>query len=139
MSNTPLYGFSDNSFQAAGGLEGIRQLVDDFYQEMDELKDARVIRDMHRPDLTESRDKLTLFLCGWLGGPRLYHDKYGSINIPKSHMHLPIGEAERDAWLLCMECAIAKQNFAPEFAIYLLNQLRIPAERIFQTSQKPAL
>jgi hemoglobin len=139
MSNTPLYGFSDNSFQAAGGLEGIRQLVDDFYQEMDELKDARVIRDMHRPDLTESRDKLTLFLCGWLGGPRLYHDKYGSINIPKSHMHLPIGEAERDAWLLCMERAIAKQNFAPEFAIYLLNQLRIPAERIFQTSQKPAL
>lgn len=139
MSNTPLYGFSDNSFQAAGGLEGIRQLVDDFYQEMDELKDARVIRDMHRPDLTESRDKLTLFLCGWLGGPRLYHDKYGSINIPKSHMHLPIGEAERDAWLLCMERAIAKQKFAPEFAIYLLNQLRIPAERIFQTSQKPAL
>jgi len=139
MSNTPLYGFSDNSFQAAGGLEGIRQLVDDFYQEMDELKDARVIRDMHRPDLTESRDKLTLFLCGWLGGPRLYHDKYGSINIPKSHMHLPIGEAERDAWLLCMERAIAKQNFALEFAIYLLNQLRIPAERIFQTSQKPAL
>lgn len=139
MSSTPLYGFSDNSFQAAGGLEGIRQLVDDFYQEMDELKDARVIRDMHRPDLTESRDKLTLFLCGWLGGPRLYHDKYGSINIPKSHMHLPIGEAERDAWLLCMERAIAKQNFAPEFAIYLLNQLRIPAERIFQTSQKPTL
>ena len=138
MSNTPLYGFSDNSFQAAGGLEGIRQLVDDFYQEMDELKDARVIRDMHRPDLTESRDKFTLFLCGWLGGPRLYHDKYGSINIPKSHMHLPIGEAEREAWLLCMERAIAKQNFAPEFAIYLLNQLRIPAERIFQTSQKPA-
>lgn len=137
MSNTPMYGFSDTSFKAAGGLEGIRKLVDDFYHEMDVLPEAAIIRAMHKPDLDESRDKLTLFLCGWLGGPRLYHEKYGSINIPKSHMHFPIGEAERDAWLLCMERAIAKQNFAPDFSIYLLNQLRIPAERIFQTSQKP--
>lgn len=137
MSNTPMYGFSDTSFKAAGGLEGLRKLVDDFYHEMDVLPEAAIIRAMHKPDLDESRDKLTLFLCGWLGGPRLYHEKYGSINIPKSHMHFPIGETERDAWLLCMERAIAKQNFAPDFSIYLLNQLRIPAERIFQTSQKP--
>lgn len=137
MATTPLYGFSDNSFQAAGGVEGIRKLVDDFYQEMDVLPEAEVIRKMHRPDLTESRDKLTLFLCGWMGGPRNYQEKYGSINIPRSHMHLPIGEAERDAWLLCMERAIAKQNYTPEFATYLLAQLQIPAERIFATSQKP--
>ena len=137
MTNIPLYGFSDNSFQAAGGTEGIRKLVDDFYLEMDALPEAAIIRKMHKPDLALSRDKLTLFLCGWMGGPRLYHDKYGSINIPKSHAHLPIGEAERDAWLLCMERAIAKQNYLPEFAVYLLDQLRIPAERIFATSRKP--
>lgn len=137
MADVPLYGFSDTSFQAAGGMEGIRQLVDDFYDEMDQLPEAAIIRQMHRPDLTESRDKLTLFLCGWMGGPRHYQEKYGSINIPRSHAHLPIGEAERDAWLLCMERAIAKQNYTPEFATYLLAQLRIPAERIFATSQKP--
>lgn len=137
MTNIPLYGFSDNSFQAAGGTEGIRKLVDDFYLEMDALPEAAIIRKMHKPDLGVSRDKLTLFLCGWMGGPRLYHDKYGSINIPKSHAHLPIGEAERDAWLLCMERAIAKQNYLPEFSVYLLDQLSIPAERIFATSRKP--
>ncbi|HEX7763167.1 MAG TPA: globin, partial [Cellvibrio sp.] len=69
----------------------------------------------------------------------LYHEKYGSINIPRDHAHLPIGEAERDAWLLCMERAIAKQNYSPEFSTYLLAQLRIPAERIFATSKKPAV
>ena len=137
VTNTPLYGFSDNSFQAAGGVDGIRQLVDDFYAEMDSLPEAAVIRKMHKADLTESRDKLTLFLCGWMGGPMRYQDKYGSINIPRSHMHLPISEAERDAWLLCMEHAIAKQNYAADFATYLLSQLRIPAERIFMTSNKP--
>ncbi len=139
MSNTPLYGFSDTSFQAAGGIDGIRQLVDDFYREMDTLPEAVVIRKMHKTDLSESRDKLTLFLCGWMGGPGLYQEKYGSINIPRDHAHLPIGEAERDAWLLCMERAIAKQNYSPEFSTYLLAQLKIPAERIFATSKKPAV
>jgi len=99
-SSTPLYGFSDTSFQTAGGLEGIRQLVDDFYKFMDELPEAAGIRAMHKADLTESRDKLTLFLCGWMGGPKLYWDKYGSINIPRDHMHLPIDAHARDAWLL---------------------------------------
>lgn len=137
MTNTPLYGFSDTTFQAAGGIEGIRRLVDDFYQEMDTQTNAQVIRNMHKPDLTQSKDKLTLFLCGWMGGPRLYNEKYGSINIPRDHAHLPIGEAERDAWLSCMESALAKQNYSPELSTYLLNQLRIPAERIFATSKKP--
>jgi len=137
MTTTPLYGFSDASFKAAGGEEGIRRLVDDFYRHMDELSEAAAIRAMHKADLTDSRDKLTLFLCGWMGGPKLYHEKYGSINIPRDHAHLPIGEAERDAWLMCMQKAIAQQNYSPEFANYLLTQLRIPAERIFAVAKKP--
>src|SRR6478609_5362530 len=107
MTTTPLYGFSDTSFQAAGGVEGIRKLVDDFYRFMDELPEAKIIRAMHKDDLTMSRDKLTLFLSGWMGGPKSYSEKYGAINIPRDHSHLPIGEQERDAWLLCMEKAIA--------------------------------
>jgi hemoglobin len=137
MTTTPLYGFSDASFKAAGGEAGIRKLVDDFYHFMDELPEAAVIRAMHKIDLTSSRDKLTLFLCGWMGGPKLYHEKYGSINIPRDHAHLSIGESERDAWLTCMQKAIAQQNYTPEFADYLLSQLRIPAERIFTVAKKP--
>ncbi|RYG11635.1 MAG: globin [Chitinophagaceae bacterium] len=136
MTHTPLYGFSDNSFLAAGGEAGIRQLVDDFYRFMDELPEAKIIRAMHKNDLTNSRDKLTLFLCGWMGGPTLYHEKYGSINIPRDHSHLVVGESERDAWLLCMEKAINLQNYTPQFGAYLLSQLRIPAERIFSVAKK---
>ncbi len=136
MASTPLYGFSDNSFKAAGEETGIRTLVNNFYRFMDELPEAAVIRAMHKQDLAESRDKLTLFLCGWMGGPKLYHDKYGSINIPRDHSHLVVNEAERDAWLLCMERAIALQNYSPEFGEYLLAQLRIPAERIFAVAKK---
>ncbi|HEY8939178.1 MAG TPA: globin, partial [Cellvibrio sp.] len=85
VTDTPLYGFSDNSFQAAGGSDGIRKLVDDFYHAMDTLPEAAIIRQMHKPDLTQSRDKLALFLTGWMGGPSVYHEKYGKINILRSH------------------------------------------------------
>ena len=127
---TLTYGSKDASFQAAGGEVGIRCLVDAFYDEMDRADYAKNIRAMHPQDLEVSRDKLTLFLCGWLGGPRLYAEKYGGISIPSAHAHLDIGLAERDAWLRCMKVALDKQDYAPDFKIYLLEQLSIPAERV---------
>ena len=124
------YGRADESFRSAGGEAGIRRLVSRFYELIDEMPEAREIRAMHPPDLGEAVDRLTRFLCGWMGGPALYQERYGSISIPIAHRHLSIGAAERDAWLLCMERAIAEQPYAEDFAAYLLQQLRIPAERI---------
>ena len=123
------YGDGDSSFQQAGGEAGLRRLVDAFYQYMDCLPEARVIREMHPQDLTESRDKLTLFLCGWLGGPKLFREKYGPIRIPVAHRHLDIGASERDAWLLCMKKAADDQSWPQEFKQYLLEQLYVPADR----------
>ncbi len=65
-----------------------------------------------------------------MGGPPLYQEKYGSISIPSAHRHLAIGSEQRDAWLLCMERAISEQPYSADFSEYLLQQLRIPAERI---------
>ncbi len=137
IQEKPAYGTLDASFQAAGGIAGIERLVNAFYDQMESLPEAAVIRRMHANDLTESRDKLARFLCAWLGGPRRYAEKYGAINIPGAHRHLDIGDAERDAWLLCMQNAIAEQPYAPDFAEYLLKQLRVPAERIRQVCALP--
>jgi hemoglobin len=130
------YGDGDTSFRAAGGIDGITRLVDAFYQRMDEHPDARVIRRMHPKDLSESRDKLARFLCGWLGGENRYAAKYGPIRIPVAHEHLRIGDAERDAWLLCMQHAIAAQDYTPEFSAYLLRQLHVPAQRVREASRE---
>jgi len=130
LSNTSLpYGKEDASFKAAGEFDGIKQLVDDFYDAMATLPEAKTILEMHDQDLTVSRDKLTRFLCGWLGGPKLFSEKYGSIRIPVAHRHLEIGPSERDAWLLCMKTALDKQSYPEEFKTYLLEQLYVPAER----------
>tara|TARA_R110002074_G_scaffold113172_3_gene242208 strand:- start:493 stop:810 length:318 start_codon:yes stop_codon:yes gene_type:complete len=97
---------------------------------MDKFSEAEKIRAMHPQDLTESRKKLTYFLSGWLGGPKLYLENYGSINIPGFHKYLTIGDDERDAWLLCMKAAINSQDYDLSFKNYLYSQLKIPAEKV---------
>jgi hemoglobin len=129
MSSTKSYGTDDCSYQAAGQYEGLQKLTDRFYFYMESLPEAKIIRAMHRSDLTESKEKLARFLSGWLGGPKLYSQKYGPIAIPKAHHYLPIGSAERDAWLLCMQKALAEQPYSDDFKQYMIEQLFVPAER----------
>ena len=124
------YGEEDASFQAAGGQAGLEDLVERFYRVMSEAPEAARIRAMHPDDLTVSSDKLTLFLCGWLGGPRLFQEKYGQIHIPGAHAHLEVGEEGRDAWLFCMERALEGVDYEEPFKRYLMRALAVPAERI---------
>ena len=46
--NNPPFGVGDASYQAAGGIDGLRRLVDDFYRLMDQLPEAARIRHIHR-------------------------------------------------------------------------------------------
>ena len=93
-------------FDRIGGAETLRKLVDRFYDLMDQLPEAHTIRHLHAPDLTEARDKLFMFLSGWLGGPPLYIEKYGHPRLRQRHMPFAIGEPERDQWMLCMTRAL---------------------------------
>ena len=135
MTDNPTYGVGDASYQAAGGIDGLRRLVDDFYDLMEQRPEAAAIRAMHPQDLAASRDKLACFLSGWLGGPRLFSERYGPIAIPAFHAQWPIDEGHSQAWLDCMAGAIARQPFKADFAEYLLTQLHVPAARIVTASR----
>lgn len=124
------YGVGDNSYKMAGELSGITALVDEFYENMSALPEAKKILGMHPDNLSLSRQKLSYFLSGWLGGPKLYSKYFGSINIPFAHKHLSVGVQERDAWLLCMQKAVEVQPYELAFKVYLMAQLAVPAERI---------
>ena len=97
-----------------GGEAVVRQLVDRFYDLMDELQEARDIRILHAPDLSEAREKLFMFLSGWLGGPQLYINKFGHPRLRQRHMPFPIGIRERDQWMLCMTRAMQDVGLADE-------------------------
>ncbi len=89
-----------------GGEAGIRRLVERFYALMNELPEARTIRALHAADLSRAKERLFMFLSGWLGGPPLYAERFGHPRLRQKHLPFPIGEAERDAWMLCMTRAL---------------------------------
>ncbi|TNF37703.1 MAG: hemoglobin-like protein [Gammaproteobacteria bacterium] len=101
-------------YQRMGGEAVVRQLVNRFYDLMDELQEARDIRILHAPDLSEAREKLFMFLSGWLGGPQLYINKFGHPRLRQRHMPFPIGIRERDQWMLCMTRAMQDVGLADE-------------------------
>lgn len=130
------YGQDDASYLAAGKQDGIRRLIDNFFDRMGGDPRFRTIFELHPEDKEISRDKLARFLCGWLGGPSLYREKYGSISIPRDHEHLPIRSAEKEQWLTCMKESIDEQPFRDDFKTYLIEALHVPAEGVRRRREK---
>ncbi len=64
-------------YELLGGAGVVRWLTDRFYDIMDSDPSVKALRDMHPADLAGSREKLYMFLSGWLGGPPLFMDKFG--------------------------------------------------------------
>ena len=100
-------------FELVGGEPGVRALVDRFYDLMDLEPDYAGIRALHPSTLDGSRDKLFWFLCGWLGGPSHYEDRFGHPRLRARHLPFSIGIRERDQWLACMKQAMEEQGFDP--------------------------
>lgn len=100
-------------FDAMGGESAVRRLVDRFYDLM-ELEPAYAgIRKLHPSPMDGSRDKLHWFLCGWLGGPPLYEQRFGHPRLRARHLPFAVGIAERDMWLACMRQAMQEEGVDP--------------------------
>jgi hemoglobin len=97
-----------NAFEALGGEARVRELVDRFYDLMDLEPTYAGIRALHPSVLQGSRDKLFWFLCGWLGGPNHYIERFGHPVLRARHLPYAIGSAERDQWMACMLQAMAE-------------------------------
>ena len=114
MTDTPSSG--PTPFERLGGEPGVRALVDRFYDLMDLEPAFATLRALHPADLQGSRDKLFWFLCGWLGGPNLYIERFGHPRLRARHLPYTIGIAERDQWLACMGLAMQELDVEPGLA-----------------------
>jgi len=113
MSDTP------TAFDALGGEAFVRALVDRFYDLMDLEAGYAGIRALHPPELDSSRDKLFWFLCGWLGGPSHYIERFGHPRLRARHLPFSIGISERDQWLACMAQAMRELAIDPALSARL--------------------
>jgi hemoglobin len=103
----------ENPFEWIGGEARVRALVDRFYDLMDLEPAYAQLRASHGSTLQDARDKLFWFLCGWLGGPQHYQERFGHPRLRMRHMPFSIGIAERDQWLACMDQAMAETGIDP--------------------------
>jgi hemoglobin len=93
-------------FERLGGAAAINVLVEKFYAEMDARPEARGVRALHAGNLGPVKFVLKRYLGEWLGGPPLYSRVRGHPRLRMRHLRFPVGEAERDAWLACMDAAL---------------------------------
>ena len=100
---TPPY---DTPYAWIGGDEKIRAVVDRFYDLMDLEPRYAELRASHGSTLESARQKLFWFLCGWMGGPQHYTERFGHPRLRMRHMPFSIGIVERDQWLACMDQAM---------------------------------
>jgi hemoglobin len=95
-------------FEWIGGEERVRALTERFYDLMDLEPGYAELRAAHGSDLADARQKLFMFLCGWLGGPSYYTDQFGHSRLRARHMPFSIGIKERDQWVACMDQAMGE-------------------------------
>ncbi|MDR3323396.1 MAG: group II truncated hemoglobin, partial [Zoogloeaceae bacterium] len=94
------------SYEILGGEAALGRLVDRFYALMDAVPRFAPLRALHPESLQGAREKLFMFLSGWLGGPDLFVEKYGHPRLRERHLPFAIGTAERDQWVACMVLAM---------------------------------
>ena len=95
-------------FEWIGGEEKVRAIVDHFYDLMDLEPAYRELRAAHGSELERARQNLFWFLCGWLGGPQHYTERFGHPRLRMRHMPFKIGIKERDQWVACMDQAMGE-------------------------------
>jgi hemoglobin len=100
-------------YEWIGGEVKVKALVDRFYDLMDLEPAYSALRAVHGNDLARARQHLFWFLCGWLGGPQHYTDRFGHPRLRARHMPFPIGILERDQWLACMDQAMGETGVDP--------------------------
>ena len=104
-------------YEIIGGESRLRELVDRFYDIMQLETDFAGIHGMHPVPNDSSRDKLFMFLSGWMGGPNLYIERFGHPRLRARHLPYAIGTKERDQWLRAM--AMATEDVGMDDALRL--------------------
>ena len=95
-------------FEWIGGEDKVKALTERFYDLMDLEPGYATLRASHGDTLDNARQRLFWFLCGWLGGPQHYTEKFGHPRLRARHMPFSIGILERDQWLACMDQAMGE-------------------------------
>jgi hemoglobin len=85
------------------GEAGIVRMIEDFYRELERSS----LRDLFPADMMAAAQRSAAFFVGLLGGPPLYHQRYGNPMMRARHLRFRITPRAREEWLACFERVLA--------------------------------
>jgi len=98
-------------YEQVGGEATFVRLVDAFYRG---VADDDVLRPMYpEEDLGPARERLTLFLMQYWGGPSTYGERRGHPRLRMRHAAFHVNPDARDRWLAHMRAALDEIALPP--------------------------
>lgn len=85
------------------GEAAIVAMIEAFYRELE----ASPVRPLFPADMGAASRKSAAFFVGLLGGPPLYHQRYGNPMMRARHLPFRITPRAREVWLACFERVLA--------------------------------
>jgi len=110
-------------FERIGGRAVLSNLVDRFYDLMDEDPGYAALRAMHATDLAPMRASLTDFLMAWMGGPRDWFEQRPGACVMSAHANLGISRETAEQWISAMTRALNDTVDDPPFTEAMLAAL----------------
>lgn len=121
-----------NLYEAIGGAETIRKLVNAFYPKVAADPD---LAPLFPSDLTEVAEKQRLFLTQFLGGPALYTEVHGHPRMRARHLPFEITPTRRAAWLRNMAAAMDEIGLEGALREEFFERLRLTAHHMENTPE----
>lgn len=122
-------------YEAVGGRPTFVALVDRFYEGV--VTDP-LLRPMYPeaeidPTMPGARERLTMFLEQFWGGPKTYGERRGHPRLRIRHAPFAVSPAARDAWLSHMRTAVDSLDLPPLQAETLWDYLERAAHSLVNT------
>ncbi|MGE0878610.1 MAG: globin [Acidimicrobiia bacterium] len=116
-------------YEAVGGMAYFEGLVDRFYGR---VANDEVLLALYpdQVDLGPAKQRLTLFLAQYWGGPTTYSDERGHPRLRMRHFPFVIGVTERDHWIQAMAESVVESEprLSPELEEELIRYFVMAAE-----------
>ncbi|WP_159792271.1 globin [Puerhibacterium puerhi] len=121
-------------YDEVGGHETFVRLVDAFY---DGVAADDVLRAMYpEEDLGPAKERLTLFLEQYWGGPTTYSEQRGHPRLRMRHMPFKVNPDARDRWLRHMRAAVDTLGLPPLHEAQLWDYLERAAFSMVNTFEE---
>ncbi|MFD0868034.1 Truncated BHb [Chlamydia abortus] len=111
-------------YEAIGGAEAVRRLVEAFYPK---VQAHPLLSPIFPEDITPVMEKQYMFLSQFFGGPPLYTEAYGHPMMRARHLPFPITPERAEAWLACMRQALEETVEDESLRMLMLERLSGPA------------